>query len=614
MEEEKSKESHEVVEDARENRTLNPSFAGALFMGDLRAEMLFPFPTTSLDSQTEVDEFTRSIVTLLKEKLDPEAVDETGEIPAQVIEGLGSIGAFAIKIPKEYGGLGFSQTAYNRVMMAVASHCASTAVLLSAHQSIGVPQPLKMFGSEAQKKKYFPRFRKGAISAFALTEIDVGSDPARMQAEAKYSPDENCYILNGNKLWCTNGPIAEIIIVIAKTAPKIVKGKEKAQFSAFILEMNTPGIKVMQRCKFMGLSGIHNGFLSFKDVKIPKENLLGEEGRGFAMALSTLNVGRLTLPAACLGIAKSALSIARSWGKERVQWGAPIGEHEAGSEKLAYIAASTFAMESMTWLTSGWLDQATTDIRIEAAMTKLFCSEALWNIVDLTLQLRGGRGYEKASSLKARGEKSYPVERLFRDCRINTIIEGSSEIMKLFLAREALDGHLQKLSFLLGKEKNGMSIKNIFGMLKFYSVWYPKKVVKSWQQSSFEHLGSFGPHFSFIEKCSNLLAKEIFHAMMRHGKGLEKKQLLLGRLMDVGVELFAMSATCSYAKHMQTINPSDTSYAELANFFCAQSKTRIASHFHSLKSNNDYKSDQVAKHLLDGKFLWLEDGIIESNI
>lgn len=613
MEEGKSKESHEVVEDAREKRSLNPSFAAGLFMGELKVELLFPFPEPLLDAQNEVDEFTANITALLKEKLDPDAVDETGEIPRNVIEELGRLGAFAIKVPKEYGGLGFSQTAYNRVMMTVTSYCASTAVLLSAHQSIGVPQPLKMFGSEAQKKKYFPRFCKGAISAFALTEIEVGSDPARMQAEARYSPEEECYILNGNKLWCTNGPIAEIIIVIAKTAPKIVKGKEKTQLSAFILEMDTPGITIMQRCQFMGLKGIHNGFLSFKDVKIPKENLLGEEGRGFAMALSTLNVGRLTLPAACVGAAKTALSIARSWGKERVQWGSPIGLHQAGSEKLAYIASSTFAMEAMTWLTSGWLDQAKVDIRIEAAMTKLFCSEALWNIADLTMQLRGGRGYEKSSSLKARGEKAYPVERLFRDCRINTIIEGSSEIMKLFLAREALDAHLQKLSFLIAPEKSskGGVLKNMMELLKFYSAWYPKKLAKSWVQNSYAHLGDFAHHLRYIEKCSNKLAREIFYGMLRHGKGLEKKQLYLGRLMDIGVELFAMSATCSYAVHLQsTKHSSDASYKELTNLFCALSKSRIAAHFHSLKHNEDKESDLLAKNLLDGRYLWLEEGIL----
>lgn len=610
MREVRSTESHEVVEDAREKRSLNPSFAAALFMGELKAEMLFPFPETLLDSQTEVDEFTHNIVSLLREKLNPDTVDEMGEIPPHVIKELGRLGAFAIKIPKEYGGLGFSQTAYNRVMMTVASYCASTAVLLSAHQSIGVPQPLKMFGSEAQKKKYFPRFRKGAISAFALTEIDVGSDPARMQAEAKYSAEEECYILNGNKLWCTNGPIAEIIIVVAKTSPKIIKGKEKAQFSAFILEMDTPGVSVVQRCRFMGLCGIYNGFLSFKDVKIPKENLLGEEGRGFAMALSTLNVGRLTLPAACLGIAKSALSIARSWGKERVQWGSPVGLHEAGSEKLAYIASSTFAMESMVWLTSGWLDQAKTDIRIEAAMTKLFCTEALWNIVDLTLQLRGGRGYEKSSSLKARGEKGYPIERLFRDCRINTIIEGSSEIMKLFLAREALDAHLQRLSFLFAEEKKRGNLKGIFELIKFYSLWYPKKLVKSWLQSSYSHLGEFSQHFSYIEKCSNRLAREIFHGMLHYGKGLEKKQLFLGRLMNIGTELFAMSATCSYASFLQSKHPTNACYAELANSFCALSKLRITNYFHSVKFNEDNKGILVAKDLLDGHYLWLEEGIL----
>ncbi len=224
-----------------------------------------------------------------------------------------------------------------------------------------------------------------------MTEPDVGSDPAQMSCEAKLSEDGKYYILNGTKLWCTNGTIAELIIVTAKTAPKIVKGKEKKQISAFILEMNTPGVEVVHRCEFMGLKGIYNGVIQFTNVKIPAENLLWAEGRGLAMALATINVGRLTLPAACAGGAKQCLSIARRWGTERVQWGLPVGLHEAGREKIAYIASTTFAMEAIAWITSSWQDQGKIDIRIEAAMAKMFCTEETWKIIDLTLQLRGGR-------------------------------------------------------------------------------------------------------------------------------------------------------------------------------------------------------------------------------
>ena len=250
---------------------------------------------------------------------------------------------------------------YNRIMIMIASYCGSTTVLASAHQSIGVPQPLKMFGTEEQKATYYPRFVEGAISAFALTEPDVGSDPAQMQTEAKISADGKYYLLNGAKQWCTNSPIADVFVVMAKTAPKIVHGKERRQVTAFIVERDTPGVEVTQRCEFMGLSGMQNGNLKFTDVRMPVENMIGAEGRGLKLALDTLNIGRLTLPAACTGMAKQCLSIVRRWGNERVQWGQPIGHHEAGREKTAFIASTTFAMEALTMLTSRYADMQHVD-------------------------------------------------------------------------------------------------------------------------------------------------------------------------------------------------------------------------------------------------------------
>jgi len=601
----------EVIEESREKEYVHPSFGGQLFMGEFKPELLFPFPEQSEQDKAEADELIEKLTVLLQTKLDPELVDESREIPEEVIEEMARMGVFAMKIPKEYGGLGFSQSNYNRAVMKVASYCGSTAVLISAHQSIGVPQPLKMFGTEAQKKKFLPRFRQGSISAFALTEPDVGSDPAQMKTEAVLSPDGSHYILNGEKLWCTNGTIADIIIVMAKTAPKIVKGKEKKQISAFILEMDTPGVEVVHRCNFMGLGGIYNGLIRFTNVKIPKENLLDKEGRGLAMALSTINVGRLTLPAACTGAAKVALAIARRWGNERVQWGMPIGLHEAGREKIAYIAATTLAMEAMTWLTSSWADKGGVDIRIEAAMAKLFCTESAWEIVDMTMQLRGGRGYEKASSLKARGEPAYPVERMMRDVRVNMILEGSSEIMKLFLAREAMDPHLKKAGDLLRRDVSaGKKLKAVGRLLGFYSTWLPKQWFKSLWGGSYKELGPLGKHYNYIEKWSHTLSSTIFYYMARYQQGLEKRQMILGRLMEIGTDLFAMSAVCSYAESLQKKNPEDKSPMELADYFCAMARRRIELRYESLSENDDRQANDVAKKVLQNDFMWLEKGIM----
>lgn len=598
----KSSEAMEIAEEARAAEYVNPSFGGQLFVGRFASELLHPFPLQPESDKKEADSFINDLTDYLQKHLDPDLVDATREIPKNVIQEMARLGVFAMKIPKKYEGLGFSQANYNRTMMRVASFCASTAVLISAHQSIGVPQPLLLYGTEEQKKKYFPRFRKGAISAFALTEIDVGSDPARMSTEAKLSPDGKHYILNGAKLWCTNGTIADVIIVVAKTTPKVVKGKERQQITAFILEMNTPGVKVVHRCDFMGLKGIYNGLIQFNDVKIPVENRLGEEGRGLAIALATVNVGRLTLPAGCTGAAKLCLSIARRWSKERVQWGQPIGLHEAGREKLSYIAATTLAMEAVTWLTSHWQDEGKVDIRIEAAMAKLFCTEALWTISDMTMQLRGGRGYENASSLKKRGEVGYPVERIMRDSRINTILEGSSEIMKLFLSREAMEPHLKRLTPLL-KGKAGFG--TILKLIGHYSLWYPSQWVKQFFLKPHKEMGPFAEEFRFIEKESHRMARHLFFYMAKYQKKLEYKQMILGRLIDIGTDLFVMAATCSYAKSLGTEEAT-----ELAHYFSKIAKTRVQNNFNKLRDNNDKSMCAIGKAVVEGKFTWLEEGII----
>lgn len=600
----------EVTEEARQKEWAEQTFAGELFLGKFNPAPLFPFPEQTAEEKKIGDDVIEPLMAYLAKHLDPEEVDATREIPKEVIAEMGRMGIFALKVPKKYNGLGFSQTNYNRLVMRVASYCGATAVLISAHQSIGVPQPVKLYGTEEQKQRILPMFRQGKISAFALTELDVGSDPARMTAEAKLSEDGSHYILNGKKLWCTNGTIADIIVVMAKTAPKIVKGKEKQQISAFILDMKTPGVKVVQRCEFMGLGGIYNGMIEFTNVKIPKENLLWEEGRGLALALGTINVGRLTLPAACTGAAKQCLSIVRRFGEDRVQWGMPIGLHEAGRAKISYIAATTLAMEAMTWLTSDWADKGNIDIRIEAAMAKLFTTEELWKIVDMTMQIRGGRGYEKGRSLKARGEVPYPVERMMRDCRINRILEGTSEIMKLFLAREAMDPHLKRLMPLMSKSSSFTDKIKTFGSAFWhYLKWFPKQKFPYFSQQRHPEAGELEPYFKYIEQASHRMAASLFEAMAKYQQHLEKKQLLLGRLMEIGTDLFAMSCCIAYAVHLNKKAPQDKSAIELADYFCAIAKRRIEKRFHKLSHNDDKKGDKVAEDVILKKYRWLEKGV-----
>ncbi len=604
----------EMTESAREASTGKESFAGGLFVGRFDLGEVDPFPRQDPDQRRVGDEMVRAVSAFLAEHLDPDEVDETRTIPVEVIEGLKDLGVFRMKVPCAYGGLGFSQVNYNRVLMAIASYCGSTAVLVSAHQSIGVPQPIKMFGTPEQKERFLRRIADGALSAFALTEEDAGSDPARMMTTATLSNDGSHYLLNGLKQWTTNGPIADLFVVMAQTRPFATSGSEPdgrgPRITAFIVEADSPGVEIVHRCDFMGLRGIQNGLIRFRDVRVPAENLIWGEGLGLKLALTTLNIGRLTLPAACTGVGKQCLSIVRRWGGERVQWGLPIGEHETGSHKIAFIACTTFAMEAVTWLTSHWADRGQ-DIRIEAALAKLFCSEATWRIVDETLQLRGGRGYERATSLRARGEVAYPVERMLRDCRINTIIEGTSEIMRLFLAREALDPHLRRAADLLGNGVGlGKKIKAAAGFAGFYAKWYPAQRLAAMWPKRYAFAGPLGRHYRFIDRSSHRLAVALFGAMARHGRTLPRRQILLGHLMDIGMELFAMAASCGYARaraadgHHNGGDPK-----RMADLFCRQARRRIEAHFLALRWRSK-RTNALARQVLGGEFLWMEEGII----
>jgi len=605
---EAERNTFEVSEAAREKDSKYPSFSLQLFMGRFESKMLHPFPHQSAEEKKIGDELCQKVEEYLQNNLDADEVDETRTIPDEVIKGLKEIGLFALKIPKDYGGLGLSQINYNRIMMKVASYCGSTAALLSAHQSIGVSQPLKNFGTPEQKKKYLPQISNGAISAFALTEPDVGSDPAQMKMTATLSADGKYYLLNGDKLWCTNGLIADLLIVMAKTEPKIINGREKSQITAFIVEAKIPEIEIIHRCDFMGIRGIQNGLLRFTDVKVPVENILWDRGRGLALALQTLNVGRLTIPATCVGMAKQCLTIIRKWGKERIQWGKSVVSHEAGGDKVAFIASMTMALEGVTWLTSDWADQSDRDIRIDAAIAKLFCSEAAWKIIDLTMQLRGGRGYEKARSLKERGEEPFPVERMLRDARINTIVEGTSEIMRLFSAREALDPHLKRASGILRPGTSvGQKIKTLVQLMGFYGRWYPLLWVKGLKTGSYRELGQLARHYRYIEKTAPRLARALIHKCIKYGPGLEKKQLILGHLVDIGAELFAMGATVSYAIHLRK-QGKDENAITLADHFCELARDRISGHFQALKDKHTKSAMNISQLLLDERLEWQEEG------
>ena len=605
------REALELAEASRDPLDDRGSFASNLFIGRYDFDRIYPYPAQTEEDRAAGAEFLEKIETYLREHVDPDEIDRTGEIPPENFKGLAEIGAFGIKVPKKYGGLGLSQSNYGRAAVLLGSWDGNVAALVSAHQSIGVAQPLLLFGTEEQKQKYLPRVAAGEISAFALTETHAGSDPATLSLRAEPTPDGSEFILNGEKLWCTNGVKAGVLVVMARTPPKIVNGKERKQITAFIVDVDSPGLEITYRCRFMGLRALYNGVVKFTNVRVARENMIAKEGQGLKVALTTLNTGRLTLPAACVGVSKRLLEISRKWAGERIQWGVPIGKHAAIAGKIAEMAGNVFAMEAMTFLSSALLDRKAGDIRIETAMCKMWATEGTWRIADDAMQVRGGRGYETAQSLAGRGEPPIAVERFLRDCRVNTIFEGSSEIMRLFIAREALDPHL-KVGGAIFNTQLPMSerAKAVFTSGKFYAGWYPRQWFSSGAGKIDNLHRDLQKHVDYAARTSKKLARGLFHAMARFGPKLDREQLLLSRFVGIATELFAISATCSFAQYKIDDGESPDNVLSVANYFCRSAKMRIDNYFAGTRRNVDKRGYQVTQELLAGKHSTLREGIV----
>ncbi len=604
-----AQDSRQVAEAAREEGWERASFMRELFDGRFRLGLVHPPPEQDPDEAARARDFLGRLERFASERIDGNAIDRDEWVPDHVLRGLAELGAFGIKIPREYGGMGLSQVTYGRTLGIVAARCASTGAFLSAHQSIGVPQPLSLFGTEEQKRKYLPRLARGALSAFALTEPEVGSDPAHMSTTAELTEDGSAWILNGEKLWCTNGPRAEIMVVMARTPPR--EGvRSRRPITAFIVERAWEGVEVVHRCSFMGLRGISNGVIRFRDVRVPAENLVWREGQGLKLALITLNTGRLALPAFCATAGKAALEWSRRWGAERVQWGQPVGRHDAVAQKIARMATDTFAMDAAVELTSAMADAKTFDIRLEAALAKMWHSETAFELMNEALQVRGGRGYETAHSLAARGEVAYPIERALRDLRINLIFESSSEIMRLFIAREAVDLHLKVAGDLVDpRAPIGRRLAAAARSALHYLWWYPSRWWGWGWWPKYRKFGRLARHLRYVERSSRRLARALFHSIVRFGPGLERRQAVLGRLVEIGAECFMMTATCIRAAGRVREMPSDRSPEELADGFCRASRRRVEARFRSLFRNDDRALYGIARAAMNGRYAWLTEGV-----
>ncbi|WP_299533230.1 acyl-CoA dehydrogenase family protein [uncultured Streptomyces sp.] len=607
------REARRVAEAAREQDWHKPSFAKELFLGRFRLDLIHPHPVSPPEDVRRGEAFLVRLREFCERRIDGALIEREARIPDEVVDGLKELGALGMKIDRKYGGLGLSQVYYNKALALAGSASPAVGALLSAHQSIGVPQPLKMFGTQEQKDRFLPRLARTDISAFLLTEPDVGSDPARLATSAV--PDGDEYVLDGVKLWTTNGVVADLLVVMARVPAD--EGR-RGGITAFVVEADSPGITVEHRNAFMGLRGIENGVTRFHGVRVPASHRIGPEGAGLKIALTTLNTGRLSLPAMCVGVGKWSLKIAREWSAAREQWGRPVARHEAVGARISFIAATTFALEAVVDLSSRMADEDRNDIRIEAALAKLYGSEMGWRIADDLVQIRGGRGFETADSLAARGERAVPAEQMLRDMRINRIFEGSTEIMHLLIAREAVDAHLKVAGDLIDPDKP-LSAKAKAGAdaAGFYARWLPRLVTGAGQlphsYAEFRPSGhrDLAVHLRYVERTSRRLARATFYAMSRWQGRMETKQGFLGRIVDIGAELFAMSAACVRAEHLREADDHGREAYQLADVFCRQARVRVEELFTRLRANTDDLDRRVVEGVLSGTYTWLEEGVLD---
>ena len=608
------KEARAISEAAREKDWKLPSFGKALYLGHFQPDLISPQPDLPLDAVEKGERFLVVLRAFLENEVDAQAIESDGRIPDEVVDGFKAIGALGMKVPEEYGGLGLSQVYYNRAMMLIGTCHSSVSTLLSAHQSIGLAQPLLLFGSEEQKREWLPKVSTSLVSAFALTEPGVGSDPARVSTTATPTEDGSGYLLNGRKLWTTNGTVADVLVVMAKV-PR--SEGHKGGITAFIVPSDTDGVVVEHRIEFMGLHGIENSQTRYSDVFVPAKNVIGREGLGLKIALATLNTGRLAIPAICAGVCKWATKIAREFASQRVQWGKPIGEHDEPAQRIAFIAATAYGLEAMLDVASRLADEKRNDVRIEAAIAKLYGSEMGWRVIDELMQVCGGRGYETASSLQARGLRGVPVEQVLRDMRVNRIFEGSTEIMHLIIAREAMDQHLHVAGDLMESDLPFDRKAKALGKAgAFYAAWYPKLAVGRGQApQSYANFGKLAGQMRFVERASRKLARSTFYAMARWQAGTEDHGAFLGRIVDIGAELFAISATVVYTQTALREHPERAAETqELAEAFCNQAQHRTERLFHELWDNVDVPNHRLALDVLKGRHAWLEEGIIDPSV
>jgi alkylation response protein AidB-like acyl-CoA dehydrogenase len=605
-----------AVAEASRDRTPYSGFLAGLFEGVVRRDL---FRTQSISPLRDTaKEFLEHLRLLLNEKVDPESIDREGEVGEDVLAALKDIGAFGLKIPVIYGGLGFTQSEYHRVATLLGSHDAATTVLISAHNSIGVAEPVKLIGNREQQQRLLPRLARGDISGFALTETGAGCDIWDLKSYAIPIHENGVlvgYRLTGEKLYTTNAPrrhnefLASLLVVIAQIVnhpDEVTRPKSERRFGAFVVDTRTPGCRCT-RLNYMGVRGIYNGAVGFDNVFVQVADRLGDEGEGLRRALESLTVGRLTLPAACLGNLKQCLWLARLRAQQRIQYDRPIGEHTDIGSKIARMASRTLALEALVTITGIWAD-AKIDVRLESAAAKILATEWLLESVLDLFRIYGGRGFETSESLRLHGDLPAPVERMIRDSLINVIWEGTNGILTLWIGREGLAEYVSQ-----GKAFLEFQISEMAQSLPFFAKVAGRSFnrlprIEGWPASA-------APESAwerFVTKKSRELAQKSLWAAVRHRQGLARKQLLTTRLVKAGMQLFAVESVLWYVAQQDVRSHQLTE--ELLQHFCSQVEEEfnpipLLSLRRSLWQDDSHVF-RLAQDILAGKAEWLEEGIL----
>lgn len=520
-------------------------FAKALFFGHFNAGLIFPYPTLPPETQTVVDEAVAKVRQFANEKIDAAAIDRDADIPREVIDGLGKLGVLGMAAPPEYGGQGFTQQGYCKVLEVIGGHCASTGVFVNAHHSIGI-RALLLFGTPEQKAKWLPDLVAGRkLGAFALTEPEAGSDAANVQTTATPAADGG-WVLNGEKRYITNAAIADVLTVMARTPAPTPQNPNETRITAFLVTPDMPGFEVTEgRMPKCGIKGTATGRLRFTNMKVPKDCVLGKIGSGLKMALNVLNFGRTTFGASCTGAANTCLEAAVKHAKSRIQFQVPIADFELVKKKIAFMAAHAFAMEAATMQCAAFIDRGADDYMLETAILKVFATEHLWTIVNDTIQIFGGKAYFCDE----------PYERMMRDARINTIGEGANDVLKAFIAVVGSRGPGMKLDRI---RKSFVKLTGwAFGHLWR---WTPLAGKPSIPVRSAE-LWPFADRLATQVKRFGLNLPWVFKACGTEERFIQA-QYLHERLADIAIDLYVGSCTLSRLDHLLSKGPANGSITE----------------------------------------------------